>query len=558
MRTKIGKFEILRLLGKGSMGEVYLGLDPSLGREVAIKTINRDSVFGAESESQFDREAKALAAMNHPNIVTLFDYGTDDGTSYLVMEYLEGDDLATLIERQSLSRRELLEALAQVCDGLAYAHDRGFVHRDLKPGNVRVTLLGNRIHAKLLDFGIAAAACADPTALGSWVGTVSYMAPEYLGSGKATPSSDLFAIGVAIYEILSGGRKPFTADTPAGVINAILRLPPIELDPEEVGDVPGGFGEILARSLAKEPADRYPSAAALASAIRSGLSAPSPGKAPVEAAPIPAKQIVVGRGPRANCLSLRVALRQAPPSATILVLPGVYKESLVVDRSVTIQGEGDAEGILIPEGITIEGGSLGLVNVTVGNSWGVALRVLPGAQVRARDVCFQEAPAGGVELGPGTTGDFLRCRFNGNGAAGLLAMEGSRSTLEDCELAGNQLAGLHAFGGATVRFRACRIVANEGIGISAVDAADVVLVECELGRNQGPGMLLDRGAAGRLGQCFVTGGRSLGVQCRQGATLSLEGCLVEGNALGGLLLDHGNLAQALGPDNRILDGVLHY
>jgi len=555
MRTKIGKFEILRLLGEGSMGEVYLGLDPGLGREVAIKTIHRDSVFGAESETQFDREAKALAAMNHPNIVTLFDYGTDEGTSYLVMEYLEGDDLATLIERRALSQRELLGALAQVCDGLAYAHDRGFVHRDLKPGNVRVVLLGNRIHAKLLDFGIAAAACADPTAQGSWVGTVSYMAPEYLGSGKATPSSDLFAVGIAIYEILSGGRKPFTADTPAGVINAILRLEPAALDPAEVRDAPGGFLEIVARALAKDPADRYPDAAALASAIRSGLSAPSPGKAPAEA---PAKQIVVGRGPRANCLSLRVALRQAPPSATILVLPGVYKEPLVVDKEVTIQGEGDAEGILIPEGITVEGGSLGLVNVTVGNSWGAALRLLPGAQVRAKDVCFQEAPAGGVELGPGTTGDFLRCRFNGNGAAGLLAMEGSRSTLEDCELAGNQLAGLHACGGAKVRLRACRIVANLAIGISAVDAADVALGECELGRNRGPGMLLDRGASGRLAQCFVTGGRSLGVQCRQGAALTLEGCLVEGNALGGLLLAREDLAQALGPDNRILDGVLHY
>jgi hypothetical protein len=460
-----------------------------------------------------------------------------------------------------MSQRELLEVLAQVCDGLAYAHDRGFVHRDLKPGNVRVVLLGTRIHAKLLDFGIAAATCADPTAQGSWVGTVSYMAPEYLGSGKATPGSDLFAIGVAIYEILSGGRMPFTADTPAGVINAILRLPPAGLDPGELRDVPGGFLEIVARSLAKDPAERYPTAAALASAIRSGLSAPSSGPAPaaVEAAPAPAKQIVVGRGPRANCLSLRVALRQAPPSATILVLPGLYKESLVVDKAVTIQGEGDAEGILIPEGITVEaGGDLSLVNVTVENSWGVALRLLPGAQARAKDVCFQEAPAGGVELGPGTTGDFLRCRFNGNGSAGLLAMEGSRSTVEDCELAGNQLTGLHACGGARVQLRACRIVANLGIGVSAVDAADVSLDLCELGRNQGPGMLLDRGAAGRLAQSFVTGGRSLGIQCRQGASLSLEGCLVEGNALGGVLLAHENLTQAMGPDNRILDGILHY
>jgi hypothetical protein len=555
MRTNIGKFDILRLLGKGSMGEVYLGLDPRLGREVAIKTITGDSVFGPDSAAQFDREAKALAAMNHPNIVTLFDYGTDAGTSFLVMEYLEGDDLAALIERRSLCREELLEALAQACDGLAYAHDRGFVHRDLKPGNIRVARAGDRIHAKLLDFGIAAVACSDPTLKGSWVGTVSYMAPEYLESGRATPSADLFAVGVVLYEILSGGRKPFTADTPTGILNAILRQPPAPLDPGAVGDLPGGFPDIVARTLAKDPADRYPSAAALAAAIRSALAGPSPGKA--EAAPAPAKQIVVGRGPRANCLSLRVALRQALPSATILVLPGLYKESLVVEKDVTIQGEGDAEGILIPEGITVQAGaSLTLANLTAGHSWGTALRLLPGAQVRATDACFQKAPAGGVELGAGSTGDFLRCRFSGNGSAGVLAMENARATLEDCELAGNRFAGLHALGGARVQLRSCRAVANAGIGISAVDAAEVALDRCELGRNQGPGLLLDRGATGRLGQCRVTGGQSLGVQCRPGASLSLDGCLVEGNALGGLCLARAALAPAMGPDNQIVDAIL--
>ncbi len=285
MRNKIGKFEILGLLGKGSMGEVYLGVDPKLGREVAIKTITRDNVFEEESAIQFDREAKALAAMNHPNIVTLFDYGTDDGTDFLVMEYLEGDDLTTLIAQRSMSQRELLEALAQACEGLAYAHDRGFVHQDLKPGNIRVVRQGNRIYAKLLDFGIATAAHSDPTRERSWVGTISYMAPEYLGSGKATPSSDLFAVGVIIYEILSGGRKPFTGDSRGEVLNAILKLPPTALDPDEAQEVPGGFLDVVARALAKDPADRYPTATALASAIRSELSAPSPGRTTIKAEP---------------------------------------------------------------------------------------------------------------------------------------------------------------------------------------------------------------------------------------------------------------------------------
>ena len=551
MRNRIGKFEILRLLGKGSMGEVYLGVDPKLGREVAIKTITRDSVFGEESAAGFDREAKALAAMNHPNIVTLYDYGTDEGTSFLVMEYLEGADLGTLIERRSLSQRELLEALAGVCEGLAYAHDRGFVHRDLKPGNIRLIRTGNRNHAKLLDFGIAAAAVSDPAGAGSWVGTISYMAPEYLGSGQATPSSDLFALGVVLYEVLSGGRKPFTGADPGEVINAILRLPPAALDPEELREVPHVFMEVAARALAKDPAGRYPTAAALAAAIRSGLAAPS--------SLVSAKRILVGRGPRAHVQSLRAALRQAESSATILLLPGRYEEPIVVDKDVTLRGEGHAAGILLTEGITVAPGvRLTLISVTVGSSWGVALRLLPGARVWAEEATFREAPAGGVELGPETTGDFLRCRFNRNGCAGILALEGSRATLNDCELAGNRDAGLHACGGARCQLQSCRVVANLGVGVSAVDAAEIAMDRCELGGNREPGMLLDRGASGRLAQCHVTDGDSLGIQCRQGGRVALEHCLVEGNALGGLLMAGEALAEALGPENRILDGILQF
>ena len=551
MRSRIGKFEILRLLGKGSMGEVYLGVDPRLGREVAIKTIIRHDVFGEESAAGFDREAKALAAMNHPNIVTLFDYGTDEGTSYLVMEYLEGADLGTLIERRSISQRELLEALAGACEGLAYAHDRGFVHRDLKPGNIRVIRTGNRNHAKLLDFGIAAASRPSPADAGSWLGTISYMAPEYLASGQGTPSSDLFALGVIMYEILSGGRKPFTGAERADVINAILRMPLVPLDPEEVREVPRGFLDVVARALAKDPAGRYPNAAALAAAIRSELSdAPS-----LESG----RRILVGQDPHANGQSLRAALRQAGASATILLLPGRYQESLAVDQDVTLQGEGDAAGILLAEGITVAPGvRLTLINVVVGNSWGPALRLLPGSRVRAEETAFQEAPAGGVELGPGSTGDFLRCRFIRNGSAGILAMEGSRALLDDCELAGNRDAGFHACGGARAQLRACRVLANLGVGVSAVDAAEVTLDLCELARNRDPGLLLDRGAAGRLTQCHVTGGESLGIQCRHGSLLALERCLVEGNALGGLLMAREALAQALGPENRILDGILEF
>jgi len=305
---------------------------------------------------------------------------------------------------------------------------------------------------------------------------------------------------------------------------------------------------VVAKALAKDPAHRHPSATALADAIRSGLATPPAAPAKPAAAP---RQLVVGRGPRANCLSLRVALRQAPSSATILVLPGLYREALVVDKDVTLRGEGGAEAVELPEGITVAAGSaLTLVNVTVGNGAGAALRLLAGSQIRAEDACFREAPAGGVELGAGASGDFLRCQFRGNGSAGLLALEASQARLQDCELAGNQDAGLHGCGGAQLQLLGCRLVANLGLGLAAVDSAVVALERCAVERNQGPGVLLDRGGSARLEGCAVTGGHSLGLLCRPGAALTLKGCTVAGNALGGLLLPPEARA-ALGPDNTI-------
>ena len=548
MRTKIGKFEILRLLGNGSMGEVYLARDEHLGREVAIKTIIPGNAFGADSRDRFQQEARAMAALNHPNIVTLYDFGVDQSLDYLVMEYLDGQDLASLIGQDKVAKADLLEALAQACEGLGYAHGRGVIHRDVKPGNILVGWHSGRCQAKLMDFGIAALDHQSPPLDDQRVGTVSYMAPEYLDSGQATASGDLFAVGVILYEILSSGRKPFAGDTLTATLGAILRQPPAPLRPEDFLDVPEALREVAMTALAKEPARRYASADELASAIRKGLSAP-----PRAAAPLP-EAIVVGRGARANCLSVRVALRQVQPGGRITVLPGSYKEAILVDKEVTIQGEGDSADVQFPAGITVAGsGTLTLARITAGNDQGVALRLLPGARAEAEDACFQGGLAGGVELGPGTEGRFLRCRFIDNGSAGVLALEGALAFLEDCELGGNRDAGLHACRDSGIQFRCCRLVGNQGMGVSAVDGASVALDRCEVARNLGPGVLLHRGGTGRLDHCQINKGLSLGIACRQGSTLHLEDCDVQGNASGGILLPHG--APAPRPGNRIEDSV---
>ena len=173
MFEKLGKFEIRRVLGNGAMGEVYLGIDPSIGREVAIKTILPAAAQGGDAKERFAREARAAGVLNHPNLVTIYEFGEDQGVLYIAMEFVKGHDLEDLLREQSLTRSEILEVLAQVCDGLGFAHRQHIVHRDIKPTNVRVQQDGKRLHAKVMDFGVAKISNSDMTATGMVMGTVS-------------------------------------------------------------------------------------------------------------------------------------------------------------------------------------------------------------------------------------------------------------------------------------------------------------------------------------------------------------------------------------------------
>ena len=267
MFEKLGKFEIKRLLGHGAMGEVYLGVDPSIGREVAIKTILAATAGGDEAKARFAREAKAAGVLNHPNLVTIYEFGEDQGVLYIAMEFVKGHDLEELLRDQSLTRSELLEVLAQVCDGLDFAHHNHIVHRDIKPSNVRVIRDGRRLAAKVMDFGVARVGNSDMTATGMVMGTVSYMAPEYIRSGKPDPRSDLFAVGVMLYESLSG-RKPFAGDTTPTILYKIVNEPPEPLDTDALQGISPATRSVLERALVKDPDQRYQTAADFAKALR--------------------------------------------------------------------------------------------------------------------------------------------------------------------------------------------------------------------------------------------------------------------------------------------------
>jgi len=267
MFEKLGKFVIRRVLGNGAMGEVYLGLDPSIGREVAIKTILPTASTGGDAKERFAREARAAGVLNHPNLVTIYEFGEDQGVLYIAMEYVKGHDLDELLHEQSLTRSEALEVLAQVCDGLGFAHRQHIVHRDIKPTNVRVQRDGRRLHAKVMDFGVAKISNSDMTATGMVMGTVSYMAPEYIRTGKPDPRSDLFAVGVMLYECLSG-RKPFAGDTTPTVLYKIVNEAPEPIETEKLQGISPAIHSVLDRALAKNPDERFQTAEDLARALR--------------------------------------------------------------------------------------------------------------------------------------------------------------------------------------------------------------------------------------------------------------------------------------------------
>src|SRR5215203_836941 len=256
------RYDVVRPLGSGGMGEVYLARDRVLGRDVALKVLREQYAGDDEFAQRFKREAMSVASLSHPHIVQVYDRGeTEEGSSYIAMEYVPGGTLKERISREgSLEAADAAGLGAQVAEALGAAHDRGMVHRDIKPQNV---LLAGRGGAKVADFGIARA--ADETTishLGDILGTAKYMSPEQALGKPATPKSDLYSLGVVLYEALTG-ELPYTSDNPIAVsmkhVNEPLR-PPIELNPR----ISKGMNALVTKLLAKDPEDRYTDADELA------------------------------------------------------------------------------------------------------------------------------------------------------------------------------------------------------------------------------------------------------------------------------------------------------
>jgi serine/threonine protein kinase/Tol biopolymer transport system component len=354
--SRVGPYEILALLGSGGMGEVYRARDPRLGREVAIKVL--PSRFSADPERlhRFEQEARAAAALNHPNMLAVFDVGTENGTPYIVSELLEGATLRTRLTQAPprsgdkrgdsntgvsstgsavgvIAIRKAVDYAAQIARGLAAAHDRGIVHRDLKPENVFITSDG---HVKILDFGLAKLTQPDAvlagasdgqtrtmdTSPGAVLGTIGYMAPEQVRGQTVDHRADVFAFGAILYEMLSAQRA-FAGATAADTMSAILDRDPLDV-PLSERHIPPGLVRIVDRCLEKTPAARFQSTRDLAFALDAFSSHDEEGSSPSRET-----------GRRGLVLDPRLAWVAAIVVATVLaVAAATYFRSAAADVQV--------------------------------------------------------------------------------------------------------------------------------------------------------------------------------------------------------------------------------
>ena len=265
-----GRYRVLKRLGSGGMAEVYCAEDQQLGRRVALKLLHRRFADDEQFVERFRREASSAAGLSHPNIVGIFDRGEWDGTYYIAMEFVEGRTLKDIIRERGPAPPEAAADVAlQILRAARYAHKHGIVHRDIKPHNV---LIDNEGRVRVTDFGIARAGVSDMTETGSVMGTAQYLSPEQAQGKPVDERSDLYSIGVVLYELLTG-RVPFDAESPVSV--ALMQVseppvPPMEVNPE----VPPALNAVTLRAMEKNPDRRYQDADEFIAELEAARAAP--------------------------------------------------------------------------------------------------------------------------------------------------------------------------------------------------------------------------------------------------------------------------------------------
>jgi serine/threonine-protein kinase len=355
--TQIGRYQIIERVGQGGMGVLYRGIDPVLDREVAIKVMIGDYADDLDQlRPRFQREARAIARLQHSNIVTVFEFAEDDGAPYIVMEFLRGASLSARAKAEPpLTMDEKVDIIAQLCTGLHYAHEQGIVHRDVKPANIFLLADGS---VKLLDFGIAKLTSSTLTRQGDVLGSPSYMSPEQImGLDTVDGRSDVFSAGAVLFELLAG-RRPFDGDTTPTIVMKILNTEAPSLDALDSA-IPAPLAAVVARSLHKDPAQRFQTAGEFARELRAvrrtvpsdrttpltGPIGPDTlaGPGPVFPAPVEplraagnrkwALFAVAGVGVVAAAIALTTGIGRTPPRSEVKPVSAAATESAAGPRS---------------------------------------------------------------------------------------------------------------------------------------------------------------------------------------------------------------------------------
>jgi serine/threonine protein kinase/Tol biopolymer transport system component len=371
--AKLGNFEIVELLGRGGMGEVWRARDARLKRDVAIKVLPAGLARDPDRIARFEREARAASALNHPNIVAVYDVGRDNGTYWIATELVSGDTLRRAIERGPLPAAKAIDIATQVAAGLAAAHAAGLVHRDLKPDNIMVARGGQ---VKILDFGLAKqrrtseeSTATDLTDEGVVMGTAGYMAPEQVRGEPADHRADLFSFGVVLYEMLCG-KRAFAGASSVEVMNAILKDDP----PELPASVPPALNRIVRRCLEKEPARRFQSAADLAFALQ-----PSSPSLP-RMAPPPHRPSLKWAAVAASVVALGLAyawLSRPPPPPRITGIVQITSAGRANGPPMLTDGSRlffnlasfEDQGASVPSEILLKGGEPVPLSVPLNGAW---------------------------------------------------------------------------------------------------------------------------------------------------------------------------------------------
>jgi tRNA A-37 threonylcarbamoyl transferase component Bud32 len=398
----LGKYRVLEPLGRGGMARVYRAYHPQLDRYVAIKVLRSDLVEEEEFLARFKREARAVAALRHPNIVQVFDFDVEGDIYYMVMELLQGDTLATRLNdyqarEEQMPWGEVVRVLLDILGGLAYAHGEGMVHRDVKPANV---LLTRRGQAVLTDFGIAQIVGGTRyTVSGALMGTLSYMAPEQGLEGRCDTRSDLYSLGIVFYETLLG-EPPFDAETPLAILMKHVNDPlplPRQIDPT----IPLPLERVVLKALAKRPEDRFQSAEEMAGALRraaeeAGIDLPGRVSPPLSftTAEAPSESVAVlsgsARGKVRDAefaaedtdaslgkrLAAEAAAQKAAPAAATPAVPARLAAKLSAPKAPSRRG-GLAQAILTALGLVAVGNLIAVFICLVTHWWGIFGRGWP-------------------------------------------------------------------------------------------------------------------------------------------------------------------------------------